>query len=213
MKYYIDLGTHKFEGLFEFIEKIKINKDFNVYCYEPNKIIYNKSRENNDVLEKFNNTFNSFYHFNKAVLNYTGKVNFNSHKGAFMNSSKTNYNIEYTTGSNCLDINPKYDSGNGVIFDIDTYECDCIDIEEILSLIVSKDNNSEIYIKCDIEGSEFIVLPKILQSKYLHNIKCLYIEWHERFWSNTNEYISKINEKNNIITKFIENNISVFEHH
>lgn len=45
MKYFLDFGTHKFEGLEEFIIKLGIDHSFNVYCFEPNKEIYNISRQ------------------------------------------------------------------------------------------------------------------------------------------------------------------------
>ena len=161
MRHFIDLGTHRFGGLTEFIKILNLGKNDNVYCYEANTDIYTKTIDRNSY---YSEKFNSFSHYNFAVMDYTGKISFNSHRGAWMNSDKKNYNNHYDTGSNCLDINPKYDPGNGVIFDIVKVETDCIDIEEILSSIVNDDENAEIIIKCDIEGSEFCVLPKILNS-------------------------------------------------
>ena len=211
MRHFIDLGTHRFEGLNEFIEKLSLDKNDNIYCYEPNKNIYELSRENNKN-EYYENKFNSFKHYNLAVIDYSGKISFNSHNGAWSNSDKNSYIESYTCGSNCLGINPSYDSGNGVVFDIVSYECDCVDIDEIISSIVLNDNNAEIFIKCDIEGSEFIVLPKLIKSKYINHIKNIYIEWHERFWYDTNEYQNKINERNNIISDFNNLNIATFVH-
>ena len=62
MRHFIDLGTHKFEGLDEFTEKLQLDKNVNVYCYEPNKKIYELSRENN-ALEMYEKKFNSFKHY------------------------------------------------------------------------------------------------------------------------------------------------------
>lgn len=211
MRHFIDLGTHKFEGLTEFTEKLKLDNNDNIYCYEPNKQIYELSRENNTT-KNYEAKFYSFKHFNLAVMDYTGKICFNSHSGAWTNSNKDTYIDGYTTGSNCLDINPTCDSGNGVYFDIISQECDCIDIEEIISSIVLNDNDAQIYIKCDIEGSEFVVLPKLINSKYVNNIKNIYIEWHERFWYNTDEYQNKINQRTEIIKKFDDLNIKTFIH-
>lgn len=208
MRHFIDLGTHKFEGLAEFTEKLKLDKDDNVYCYEPNKKLYESSRENNTI-ESYEKKFKTFKHFNLAVVNYTGIICFNSHSGAWT-KNKDKYIDNYTTGSNCLDINPKYDSGNGVIFDIVSEECNCIDIDEIISSIVLSDADAEIYIKCDIEGSEFVVLPKLINSKYIDNLKDIYIEWHERFWHGTDEYQNKINQRRDIIRQF--NNLNIKTH-
>ena len=142
-------------------------------------------------------------------MNYTGEITFNSHKGAWNNG---NYDQTYTCGSNCLDLNPKYDCVNGFVFDIESTNGECIDIDEILFTIISNDNEAEIYIKCDIEGSEFLVLPKLLDSPYVNRIKKIYIEWHERFWHDTNEYQNKINERQTIIDRFNNMNIETFIH-
>ena len=37
---FLDLGTHHFEGLNEFTQKLNINKEWDVYCFEPNKSIF-----------------------------------------------------------------------------------------------------------------------------------------------------------------------------
>jgi FkbM family methyltransferase len=210
MRHFIDLGTHKFEGLVDFIEKLNLNNNDSIYCYEPNIKIYELSKK---ILQekKYENHFYSFNHLNLAVMDYSGKIKFYLHNGAW-NNNKECYMDDYTYGSNCLDINPKYDCGNGCIFDILSQECNCIDIEEIVSSIVLNDNDAEIYIKCDIEGSEFVVLPKLISSKYINNVKTIYIEWHERFWHGTNEYQNKINQRRDIISNFDKLNIKTFVH-
>ena len=146
MKYFLDFGTHKFEGLDEFVEKLKIDKTFNVYCFEPNLEIYNKSRLLTDKLNDYAFQFNSFSHYNLAIYDYNGAITFNSHKGAWRNNNKDEYIAGYTTGSNCLDINPWYDAGNGVVFDIEPSKCYCMNILELMSRIVDNDNHAEIYI-------------------------------------------------------------------
>jgi FkbM family methyltransferase len=122
------------------------------------------------------------YHYTKAVLDYTGEILFNSHNGVWLDGR---YLDDYTGGSNCLNINPEKDIGNGAIFDIHQEVVECIDINDVLKTIVD-DNNltlKSIIIKCDIEGSEFKVLPKLLESEYLKYIKEIHVEWHERFFS------------------------------
>jgi len=209
MKYFLDFGTHHFEGLEEFIIKLGIDNTFNVYCFEPNKEIYNMSMQKNHLYE---DRFESFKHYNLAVMNYTGEITFNKHKGAWCNNKKDSYINDYTCGSNCLDINPTYDSGNGVVFDIVNETTSCIDIDDIINEICKNDFYAEIYIKCDIEGSEFVVLPKLLKSIYIKCIKEIYIEWHERFWFGLSDYENKIKEKCNIIKKFNKLNIKYFTH-
>jgi FkbM family methyltransferase len=207
MKYFIDLGTHKFEGLLELKEKLHIDNTWIIYCYEANKDVYNASL---DILKDLQKTLNITY-FNYAVIDYIGTITFNKHKGAWKNKSKTEYIKDYDTGANCLDINPKFDSGNGVVFDIEQEIVECIDIGSLLDYIALQDVNAEIYIKCDIEGSEFKVLPKILSNTNLKKICCLYVEWHERFWcTDAAEYKKRCNERSNIYNEFQKNNISCY---
>lgn len=189
MKHFIDLGTHKFEGLTEFTEKLGIDNEWNVYCYEANPLIYDQS-----LLDNLKDSYNHIEFHNLAVMDDNGSITFHCHDGAWSDQSKDEYVKEYTTGSNALDQTPTYDIGNGAVFNIVDKEVDCVDINDILESICTKDSEAEIYIKCDIEGSEFVVLPRIIESDYLDNIKQMYIEWHERFWYN-NGIEEKIKEK------------------
>lgn len=209
MKYFLDLGTHKFEGLMEFIPKKNIDNTFSVKCYEPNTTIFEKSKEQ---LPNINGKFHSFTHNNLAVMDYTGTITFNEHKGAWKNFDKNEYVDNYTTGSNCIDINPAFDAGNYFVFDIVSTTIGCIDINEIIYDIVKNDPTPEIYIKCDIEGSEFKVLPRLLSSPFIKTVKQIYVEWHERFWDGTDDYNNKCNEKEDIIQKFKNLNIEYFTH-
>lgn len=212
MKYFLDMGTHKFEGLLEYTAKIPMDKEWHVRCYEPNKYIYEAAQPKLQDLEK---RYSSISFENAAVMDYTGMIMINCHKGAWKDSSKQEYIDGYTTGSNTLGINPKIDYGNGVVFNIENEICNCIDINEIIANIVEKDRDAKIFIKCDIEGSEFIVLPKLLQSKYLSNVQKMWVDWHERFWfdpdPSKNKFDEKVSEKQNLIRVFAEKGISLQE--
>ena len=208
---FIDLGTNMFQGLEEFTNKLNLDKETIVYSFEPNSMVYYLSKNKYDTIQ---NNYKKLYHYNKAVTDFTGEILFNSHHGVWDNNT---YIPEYTGGSNCLEINPKIDNGNGVVFDIHQEYVKCIDISELLSDVV-KTNDVEVYnksiiIKCDIEGSEFKVLPKLLKSPYLKYIKEIHVEWHERFYENTNEYDEICNLKQGILREFNNKNISCYDHH
>lgn len=179
MKHFLDLGAHKLEGLQEFTEKLGIDKEWKVYSYEPNILIQEEAKK---VVEEIQKNYKSLEFYNKAVMDESGVITFNCHRGAWKDQEKSEYWDGYTTGSNALDVNPNIDIGNGVVFDTVQYDVECIAIEDILEGICSEDPDAEIYIKCDIEGSEFVVLPRIIESKYSKNIVEMYIEWHERMW-------------------------------
>lgn len=181
MKHFLDLGAHKLEGLEEFTEKLGIDSEWNVYSYEPNIFIHEDAEKN---AEKVRDKYKSFEFYKKAVMDESGSLTFNCHRGCWKNEQKNEdeYLDMMTTGSNALDLNPHLDIGNGVVFDTVQYDVECVGIEDILKDICTKDPEAEIYIKCDIEGSEFVVLPRIIESDYIQHIKEMYIEWHERMW-------------------------------
>jgi FkbM family methyltransferase len=208
-KYFIDLGTNMFQGLLEFTQKLRLNKSWNVYSYEGNKDIFIKSLEIKDHIK---NKYNTLNHFNYGVIDYNGTIKFNQHKGSWVEGKYLN---DYNEGSNLLPENPKYDPGNGAIFDIEYEEIQCVDINDIIKKIISEDVNAEIYIKSDIEGSEFRVLQRLLESEYISHIKTLYVEWHERFWIQygTDEYTKKCLEKKYILDRFNQLNIPCYVHH
>ena len=118
----------------------------------------------------------------KAVMDEEGTITFNCHKGAWKDEERSEYIDGYTTGSNALDTNPAIDIGNGVVFDTMQYDVECVAIDDILESICTEDPDAEIWVKCDIEGSEFVVLPRIIESEYAKHIKQMFIEWHERMW-------------------------------
>ena len=194
MKHFLDFGTHRFQGLNEFTKKLSIDDQWSVQCYEANPDTYERTKEKG---EKISGRYKEFVHNNLAVLDQSGSITVHCHKGSWDNGV---YKETWTSGSNVLDNTPSFDAVSGVVFDIVEAEVDCIAIEDILEGICTKDPDAEIYIKCDIEGSEFAVLPAIIESEYKSNIVELYVEWHERFWYEQGEYQQKVDER-----RYLEN--------
>lgn len=198
---FLDLGTNNFQGLEEFTNKLNLSSDNIIYSFEPSPTIYSQSKNKYDSIK---NNYKVLHHINKAVLDYTGTILFNDHHGVWAGAT---YIKEYNAGSNCLEINPKIDRNNGVIFDIHQVVVDCIDINDVIKNIVNDNNlilEKSIIIKCDVEGSEFKVLPKLLTSDYLKYIKEVYIEWHERFFiDNKIEYNNVCNIKKMLLIYYI----------
>ena len=212
MKHFLDLGAHKLEGLQEFTKKLGIDKEWKVYSYEPNILIQEEAKK---VVQDIKDNYKSLEFYDTAIMDESGVITFNCHRGAWKDQEKSEYWDGYTTGSNALDTNPEIDIGNGVIFDQVQYDVECVDIEDILSEICNKDPEAEIYIKCDIEGSEFVVLPRIIESEYVHHIKEMYIEWHERMWFHEgNEGIINKQKERQVYTANLQKlGIKCFVHH
>jgi|Laugrespbdmm15sd_2_1035082.scaffolds.fasta_scaffold01505_9 FkbM family methyltransferase len=212
MKHFLDLGAHKLEGLQEFTKKLGIDKKWKVYSYEPNILIQEEAKK---VVQDIKDNYKSLEFYDTAIMDESGVITFNCHRGAWKDQERSEYWDGYTTGSNALDTNPEIDIGNGVIFDRVQYDVECVDIEDILSEICNKDPEAEIYIKCDIEGSEFVVLPRIIESEYVHHIKEMYIEWHERMWYHEGQegIISKQKERAVYTANLNKLGIKCFVHH
>lgn len=137
----------------------------------------------------------------------------NVHSGAWMAWNGNEYVADYTCGSNILSIDPKSDAWNGAQFNITHNQVECVDIQTILQNITSENQELDLYIKCDIEGSEFVVLPRLLECPCVDSIKEIYIEWHERFWTDLpEEYHLRIQEKQNIINTLSQKNIIYHAH-
>ena len=210
MKHFLDMGAHKLEGLKEFTKKLDIDKEWKVYSYEPNILIQEDAKK---VVEEISDNYKSLEFFNKAVMDEEGTITFNCHRGAWKNQEKTEYIDGYTTGSNALDSNPKIDIGNGVVFHTLQYDVECVSIDHILESICTQDPDAEIWIKCDIEGSEFVVLPRIIDSKYAKCIKEMYIEWHERMWYHSGEMAIRQSERMQFIQRLESMGIRCHVHH
>jgi FkbM family methyltransferase len=207
MRVFLDLGTNQFQGLEEFTIKLNLDNNTIVYCYEANTMVFNQSIDKKKMIET---NYKKLNHYHKAVMDYSGVITFNSHRGAWLSG---NFIPDYTGGSNALNINPLGDPVNGCIFDIHQEEIECIDINDILNNIITENPDAELYIKCDIEGSEFKVLPRLLESSNIKYIKEIHIEWHERFFENTENYNEICFLKKDIINKFNSNGICCYDHH
>lgn len=189
MKYFIDCGTHLFQGLKEFNKIYKFDKSWNIYSFEANPITYKESKNFlNEGLETLN-----IIHENLAVSIEECDIEINCQ---ILPDSATGQ------GSNILKQPPNRDIVGGYDFKWHTEKVKSFDLSYFLSNL----KDSELLIvKLDIEGAEFEVLEKIIQDKTYEKINEIYVEFHERFF--INEMQKYINLKNYYIDFLNNNNI------
>jgi FkbM family methyltransferase len=202
MNYFIDLGTHYFHGsmhkngLLSFEEQkyfgTQAPYDWHVLTFEPSKAAF---EANKDHILAIAARFAGFEAYNAAVTNRSGRISF---KWCPQNEA----------GSNCIDEKvPEIGEQNAQV-----YEVEAIDIKDLLRDIIGKDENANITIKCNIEGSEFKVLPRLLEEKSIGQwVKGVYVEWHDRFWRGKPRYqeIQKI--KTEIIESCERSEVALYD--
>ena len=195
MKHFLDLGAHQFEGLAEFTEKLGINEEWKVYSYEANPFTHAAAMKKFDGVAA---KYASLEMNNLAVMHENGWVSFKCRVGGWENGR---YRDGFSAGSTALDqpIQGVIRGGLDIKFKYEEVSVQSVDINEVLDAIVQSDAEAEIYIKCDIEGSEYVVLPRLLESPHLPLIKEMFVEWHERFWKDCGEEDLRIQEKNELI--------------
>jgi len=182
MKHFVDLGTHKFEGLKLFTKKLNIDSTWNVYCFEPDPDTFKKAVE---IYKTLKVNYNNIVFENKAVSNHDGSTTFycarNTRCVTGTKTSKVGW--DSSQGSTLHEISKVHTHNNLITKDLIPVQIDLVDIEKLLSKICTEDSTAEIYIKCDIEGEEFNVLPSLLESSHISKVRYMAVEWHERFWS------------------------------
>ena len=191
MKYFIDCGTHFFEGYLQFEQKFKFDQDWAVYSFEANPRTYNISKK--QIPESFKQL--KYEHLNLAVSTNEGEININCD---MQNAEGTG------DGSNILQNPPSYDPEAQRHIKWETEKVKCFDLSKF---ILNLKNIETLIIKLDIEGAEFEVLEKIIKDKSYEKITEMYVEFHERFFTGKTEQYREL--KNQYIDFFNKNNIKI----
>jgi FkbM family methyltransferase len=165
---FLDCGTHLCEGLIDFYNKKIIDDTFEIHTFEPNIACRVEERVIKIPL--------NIRVYNKAVWIEDGYVKFNqeNHKKSGTGSP--------TDGIS--DIDGWGSSVDGIGFNHPGYETSLIAESIDFSKFVKNLPEANIICKMDIEGSEFVVLRKMIQDDSISRISKIFIEFHERFMIN-----------------------------
>jgi len=193
MKYFIDCGTHLFQGLKQFNQKYQFDDSWKIYTFEANPRTFEKSKNFlNDGLEKLDIT-----HQNLAVSDHDGEIVVNCDSN---NDGGTGQ------GSNILLTPPEKDIVHIHTFTWEKEKTNCFDLSAFIKQLPDIE---KLVIKMDIEGSEFDVLKKIIADNTYEEIDEMYVEFHERFFlNNLKEYADL---KQELINFFLNNEVRMVE--
>lgn len=201
MNYFLDLGTHYFvngdcpNGLLDFERRLFFgtNPPYNwhVLTFEPSEHAFAANEAHVDTIAA---RFQSLKAHHAAIADHDGTMPFK-------------WLPNWKAASTCV-MEPLYDiEGRESV----EYEVTAIDIRRVVEEIVAQDKDATIVIKCDIEGSEFSVLPRLLTVPGVGRwVKTIYVEWHERFWQGKPRYNEILETKATIEEQCANERIAIY---
>jgi FkbM family methyltransferase len=175
MKIFLDLGTHKGEGLLEFFQLGIIDENYDIHTFEACPDL-NSLEEIFEKVKNINNFPKKINFYNKAVWISDGVIKFNNRRDH---------------ASHIEDIGFSYFQSRE---DYNTIDIESIDISKFID---SLPKESEIICKMDIEGAEFEVLRHLIKTGTITRINKLYVEFHQN--NTENESLDSVLELSNII--------------
>jgi FkbM family methyltransferase len=180
---FIDLGSHNCQGLDYFINHLKINQDWEIHTFEPNPLV-----DNSICVNKYN-TLDITTH-KDAVWIKDGFLTFKQYG-------------DDGTGQGSLLEDTKGDEGYH-----DYYSSCEVKVIDFLNFLKKFKNDQDIYIKMDIEWSEFAILDDMLSRGWPTNIKHIWIDWHgknkEYLVDKSKFLIQKIKEKKCQVNDYVK---------
>ncbi len=218
-KIFIDCGANMGTGFSTLCDMIGIDETWDIYGFEPNEYafdIYIDNIKSGEYPSLNNKNFNLYQ---KAVWIENGHIQFcmeglneaeynnengmwknaiENHKKRYPLDSKLDIGIPASGGSCIKEMRDKHnrtpEHENLYTFE-EPVSVECIDFSKWIIDNFSEDDF--IFLKMDIEGSEYKILPKMIEDNSIKYINKLAIEWHHwimpEFKEETDNLIQKIN--------------------
>lgn len=186
MNYFLDFGTHYFQGtihengILAFERRGFFGTEqpyrWHVLTFEPSPHAFEANKK---FLPSIASRFFLLEAYQAAVGSSNGTIEFKWCPGN-------------EAGSNCLGMPVREVSEIGA----EVYEVKVVDVKELVEDIIQKDPQASIFVKCDTEGAEFFILPRLLEAKGAEQcVKEVFVEWHERFWADKPDYQEILDQK------------------
>lgn len=176
---FLDLGSHKGEGLLEFLENGIIDSTYDIFCFEasPNLNTYEEIKKKTNHIPDI---INNIKFENVAIWTEDGELKFNDRRDMASHLIDSNFNYFQ-----------KKDEYNII-------NVKCINFSNFLKNLPECSN---IVCKMDIEGSEFNVLRHLIEDNTIGIINKIYIEFHPE---EVIDIKGTKNENNNSVSKIVE---------
>lgn len=160
MIYILDLGANDGCSIRKFKYEFLKNKEYRIYSFEPHPFFvpYLEKEEKKDKRVKF---------YKKAVSVKNAKTIFyysEGNDGSSLNKTKTSNGIDKKNNFNV----------------------ECIDIVNFINKLDIKQYD-KLWVKMDIEGEEYKIIPHLYKNNLLTKIDKIFIEWHYNKISNITE--------------------------
>jgi FkbM family methyltransferase len=198
-KIFIDCGTNMGTGFSNLCDKIGIDHTWEIFGFEPNEYAFD-IYVNHIKSEKYSFLNNkNFELYQKAVWIEDGHIEFcmegfnehefneNDHWKEEIRKHKIKYPLEQleigipSSGGSCIkEMHEKHqrDHDHEKLYDwSEPVLVECIDFSQWIKNNFSKEDY--IFIKMDIEGSEYKILPKMIDEGTINYVDALAIEWHD----------------------------------
>lgn len=176
---FLDLGSHKGEGLLEFLENGIIDNSYDIFCFEASPNL---------------NTYEEIKNKTKHIPGIINNIKFEN-VAIWIEDKELKFNDRKDKASHLIDSNFNYFQKKD---EYNTINVKAINFSNFLKKLPECSN---IICKMDIEGSEFTVLRHLIEDNTIGIINKIYIEFHPEEFTDIK---GTKNEDNNSVLKIVE---------
>jgi len=192
-KIFLDCGTHYGQGLSEIANYKCMDSTWEIFSWEANPVTFNTLNKKSfrpDLNVKF---FNQAIGINNESITLNIETmddgNNTGQGSSIVDLDKWNSPLHYGTFKHQILVNS-------------------IDFSSFILENFTRDDF--IILKIDIEGSEYDVLEKMINDFSIDLISEIYVEWHNRFFSNKEEILIR---EQTIINELNKRNVKIHDWH